>query len=56
MFIDNITIIISIIVLLLTIASVVANPFFRSIKTKSTKDTTIELPTLTVVVLSQNNV
>lgn len=29
MFIDNITIIISIIVLLLTIASVVANPFFR---------------------------
>ena len=56
MFIDNITIIISIIVLLLTIASVVANPFFRSIKTKSTKDTTIELPPLTVVVLSQNNV
>ena len=57
MLIDNITIIICIVVLLLTVVSVVANPFFRSVKSnRSYKEEGCELPPITVVVLSQNDV
>lgn len=57
MLIDNITIIICIVVLLLTVMSVVANPFFRSVKSnRSYKEEGCELPPITVVVLSQNDV
>ena len=44
MLIDNITIIICIVVLLLTVVSVVANPFFRSVKSnRSYKEEGCEL-------------
>lgn len=57
MLIDNITIIISIAVLLLTVVSVTANPFFRSVKSnRRNEEEGCELPPITVVVLSQNNV
>lgn len=57
MLIDNITIIICIVVLLLTVVSVVANPFLRSVKSnRSYKEEGCELPPITVVVLSQNDV
>lgn len=56
MLIDNITIIISIIALLLTILSVTCNPFFRTIKVKKCKERdNNNLPSITIVVLSQND-
>ena len=56
MVIDNITIITSILVLLLTILSVTSNPFFRAIKVNMRKEEdNNELPPITIVVLSQND-
>lgn len=56
MLIDNISIIISIIGLLLTTVSIVANPFFRSVgQSKSNDDKRVALPPFTIVVLSLRN-
>lgn len=59
MIIDNISIIICVALLLLTVVAVVANPFFRSVKVKEQENTTSDshnLQPITVVVLSQNNI
>ena len=62
MIIDTISIIACVLIVLLTIESIIANPFFRNIRRRDDDDFSVadaesidELPKLSVIVLANNN-